>query len=319
MRGLSDRQLARRYRTLSAAIEDDGDPAVRALELDLLAGEAVRRSPDSAGFRYDRGMYAKWRRDWAASREHSRAALDLVAEDARRDLPAAWNLGIAATALHDWPTARLAWTAFGLPLPDVSDDTVPIEADFGLTPVRLNADPRFVGEEPAVIDGRTWDTEVVWGSRLCPARAQITSVPLPESGHRFGDIVLHDGDPVGYRHLGEEKFAVFNEISLWERSTASTHTATVVAPDATAVEELADLMSAHGGAAEDWTTSVQLLCRCCSEGTARHEGDAPDQGAWETERHVGVAGEPAVVERLLGVWVDDGPSRAIRDLTVALR
>jgi DNA-binding CsgD family transcriptional regulator len=47
--------------------------------------------------------------------------------------------------------------------PALAPDTSPIEADFGPSPVRLNAEPRFVGEEPTVIDGRTWDTEVVWG------------------------------------------------------------------------------------------------------------------------------------------------------------
>jgi hypothetical protein len=35
--------------------------------------------------------------------------------------------------------------------------------------------------------------EVVCGERLDPARLLILSVPLPESRHRFYDIVLNDG------------------------------------------------------------------------------------------------------------------------------
>jgi len=33
----------------------------------------------------------------------------------------------------------------------------------------------------------------------CPAHAVIVRVPLPESGHRFRDVLLHDGEPRGTR------------------------------------------------------------------------------------------------------------------------
>jgi hypothetical protein len=81
-------------------------------------------------------MYAKRRRDWAASAEYNAAALDLLPSPDRSDQPAAWNLGIAATALHDWVTARRAWEEFGITITDGAPRTSPIDADFGLAPVR---------------------------------------------------------------------------------------------------------------------------------------------------------------------------------------
>jgi len=80
------------------------------------------------------------------------------------------------------------------------------------------------------VDGRSWDTEVVWGVRLDPARIRIQNVPLPSSGHRFGDVVLHDGDPSGTRVLDGQEVPVFDEILLRERSPVPTCGVAVTAP-----------------------------------------------------------------------------------------
>lgn len=206
------------------------------------------------------GCMPKWRRDWWASVEYNRTALDRLTLEHREGEPAAWNLGIAATALREWPTARLAWSAFGISLPDGPDEQSPIEADFGQAPVRLNAEPRFAGEAPLVLDGRTWDTEVVWGRRLCPTRIRIENVPTPVSGHRF----------------------------------------------------------AAGGAAEDWTQSVQVLCRACSQGSPHSEHHHPADDAWSPSRALGLGGDPDQVRLLLDQWAGDGHSRSFVDLDIAL-
>ena len=326
--GLTDEELLRRYRELSLSIEqgeDDADTTARAALVDALAAEVLRRRPESTEFWYDRGMLAKWRRDWTASRDFNATALDLMPAHRRAGEPAAWNLGIAATALHDWATARRAWAAFGITLPDRSaapdaPDDAPVEADFGPAPVRLNAAPRFVGEVPPEVDGHEWQTEVVWGRRLCPSRIEVLNVPSPESGHRFGDVVLHDGDTVGSRRLGEHELGVFNEIALWRRSTRSTWTVTVEAPDEAAVDALTELLGATGGSAEDWTASLHLLCQACSEGSpdAGHHDHSGPTHEWAPSRSLGIAAAPGEAEPLLRRWMAEGPGRAFRDLALAL-
>jgi hypothetical protein len=317
---LSDRELIKCYRAVDREIDGDGDPAARAAELDGLAAEAVRRRPDVSAFWYDRGMYAKWRADWPASLEYNRQALDLIPPGARDEEPAAWNLGIAATALRDWGTARSAWAAYGIDLPPPVDEAEPIDGDFGPAPVRLNAGPRFVGHEPLVVDGRTWNTEVVWGMRLCPARIRIVSVPTPETGHRFGDVVLHDGDTVGTRRIGDRELGVFNEILLWERSPSPTLTATVEAPGHEAVGRLTDLFGDAGWAAEDWTESLRFLCRACSEGSPGNEHDHHHEAqGWDPRRSLGISAEPDEARDLLTTWANAGEGRAFADLEVVLR
>lgn len=116
----------------------------------------------------------------------------------RRANPAAWNLGIAATALGDWASARRAWTAYGIT--GIGDGVEEIDVDFGMAPIRLNPDRASLALEVQPAYG---NTEVVWCWRRSPAHAVIASVPLPESGHRFRDVLLHDGEPKGTRPSAE--------------------------------------------------------------------------------------------------------------------
>src|SRR5882757_6873912 len=227
--------------------------------------------PDVSWGWYDLGLRMKWIRDWRGSRDANRRALTLL--DSTANAPEAWNLGIAATALGDWETARQAWSAFGVELPD-APAAEPIDGDFGFTPVRLNPDPRFA-EPLFTLNGTRYETEVVWAHRLCPARARIMNVPLPESGHRRGDVVLHDGDPVGERRLGDSSRSVFNEIAFLESGPYATLTTTIEAGADEDLGPLQDLFDARGYAVESWTESVQLLCKACSEGTSDAVHDHP--------------------------------------------
>lgn len=311
---LSLRQLFRRYRRTDLAYGDGTDPHARAEEADRIAVEALRRDPGDSAMWFDRGLLAKWRRDWDAAQDHSAAALDLTPAGKREGQPAAWNLGIAATARRDWSTARAAWAAFGIDLPGEPDE--PIEADLGPAPVRLNPAPRFVGQRQLEIDGRTWDTEVVWGARLDPTRIRLVSVPLPESGHRCGDVVLHDGDPRGTREMNGDEYPVFDEIQLWERSPHPTLSIRVQAADGD-VQALLDELDAAGLTAEDWTRQVRVLCRACSEGSPGPHSHPPAEPAGG-ERRIGVSGEPAQVEALVDSWRRRDDGRDAGELTVEL-
>ena len=315
----SDKELTRLYGQVSSSVDADDDPDARAALLDAIAAEVTRRYPTNSAYWYDRGMYAKWRRDWTASRTYNLTALDLLAPARRREEPAAWNLGIAATALGDWPTARRGWAEFGLPVAPDDDPAAEIEENFGLAPVRLNPEPRFVGEPPLLVDGQEFATEVVWGRRLCPARIRIENVPTPESGHRFGDVVLHDGDTLGSRRLGDEEVGVFHEIALWRRSPLPTLSARVTAESPDAVDEVVEAMLGLGGAAQDWTGTVRMLCRACSEGspddgTHGHGDLDPDS----PERLLGLAGREPDARRVLQAWAARSPGRSFDDLEVVL-
>jgi hypothetical protein len=181
--------------------------------------------------------------------------------------------------------------------------------------VRLNARPRFVGEHRAEAAGQV---EVVWGRRLCPARIRILNVPTPDTGHRCGDIVLHDGDPVGRRRAGDREYAVFNEIALWQRSPLPTLTATLVAPGPDALDELDGLFDRHGFTAEDWTATLHMLCRACSEGSPDESAHHHPLDVPEAAHTVGISATPEAAAHLLEAWAAAGPGRSVEDLRVAL-
>ena len=194
------------------------------------------------------------------SLEHNRraAALD------PKNQAAWWNMGIAATALGRWDAARAAWKGFGI---DVPDGQGPIDLPCGYGPIRINPDG---------------DAEVTWAYRLDPARAELASIPFPESGHRWKDVVLNDGAPNGYRQYKGQELPVFDALELLERSPFGTYVAHVKMPDRRDyLVQLAERAADLEGSAEDWSTSVRIICKACSEGRPHEVHDtkaAPADG-----------------------------------------
>lgn len=259
---------------------------------------AVEADPTYATAWFNVGLEHKRRHDWRPSRDANRKALELATDGDLRQ-SAAWNLGIAATALADWPTAFVAWRALGVPVERAPDGS-PAYA-IGATPIRI------VGPDGA--------TEVVWTRRFDPVRARITSVPTPESGHRHGDVVPHDAEPKGKRELHGRMVSVFDELERLESSLAETWVVDVTAPSPDDVEALMEIVHAvEGHAAEDWTSSLQILCKECSLGEPHPAHEPHAEPPWATARRVAlVCVDPARMTRSLADWAR-GRGRAWRDL-----
>ncbi|MDG4857527.1 hypothetical protein P8605_05030, partial [Streptomyces sp. T-3] len=181
------------------------------------------------------------------------------------------------------------------------------------------------------------EAEVVWGRRLDPARIEVLSIPLPSSGRRWGEVVLHDGVPHGERTTAAgQSYPVFDEIELWAPSPVPTWVVLLEAATEADRDALERLAAEAGFAAEDWSSSVRLLCRMCSESRMpSDEGDGEHldphdhsepghpgplghrtAGAlWVPERECGIAAPVGLVRGLLDGWVADSPdSRDWRDL-----
>jgi hypothetical protein len=218
--------------------------------------QAAALAPKWGSPSYNLGLVYKYQNRWEESRDWNRKAVTLNPKDEA----AWWNLGIAATALGDWPTARAAWKGFGIELP-AGDG--PLDFPCGFGPVRLNPDGDNV--------------EVVWADRLCPARMEIRNIPFPESYHAWQDVVLNDGAPVGYRQYKGEEVPVFNALDLLKPSVYGTYRVEIEMDYSDELMiELTDLAVARDGYAENWTHSVRMLCKACSEGRPHvaHDHDA---------------------------------------------
>jgi hypothetical protein len=288
-----DFDLARTLYLRGAAYLDEGllDEAEQAYRA------CLERRPNSAAAWFDLGLTYKWRNQWQQALVCNRRAAQLDPADEA----AWWNLGTAATALRDWATARAAWRAFGLALPDGNG---PIDGHFGKTCVRLN--PR---EQP----------EVVWCRRIDPVRAIVESVPKPGSRHRWGDVVLHDGERIGERRVEGMVYPVFNELERWEPSEVPTIRVEIDVPFPADVEALGTLIVEAGHGAEDWTESFEVLCKTCSEGVVEQQIPfaASAQTDWVSRREMGIAAPLREAERLLRWWAGRMPMRRVIAIEVA--
>lgn len=160
----------------------------------------------SAEWWYDAALGHKFLRNWDKAYE---LGVQAAARAPRGEGdPAYWNLGIAATIRRDWAVARDAWTGFGLELPAGEGE---IDGRFGHACVRLDTHGQ---------------REVVWIERLCPTRGRVVNVPVT-GGRRYGEIVLHDGQPNGERVVDGSTYPVFDELLLFEPSELPTLQVTV--------------------------------------------------------------------------------------------
>lgn len=291
--------------------EDAGALLTRAADLEPWLSESW----------FNLALLHKFRHDWEQARAAGLRAVALL--DKETGAPDWWNVGIAATALQDWPLARRAWQAYGLKVPGAAAaNGEPVGMELGSAAVRLSPE----GE-----------AEVVWGRRLDPARIEVLSIPLPSSGRRWGEVVLHDGVPHGERTTtAGPSYPVFDEIELWAPSPVPTWVVLLEAATEADRDALEQLASDAGFAAEDWSSSVRLLCRACSESqmpSAEGEGEHLDPhdhsepghpgplghrtagDLWSPERECGIAAPAGLVRGLLDGWVADSPgTREWRDL-----
>ena len=263
-------------------------------EAETLYRKAAELVPEWDDPWFNLGLLFKRQRQWADSRTCNLEAVRRNPKCA----PAYWNLGIASTALGDWENARLAWKGYGVKVPDGSG---PLQMQLGLVPIRVNPIAR---------------PEVLWCDRIDPARAIIRSVPTPECERRWGDLVLHDGEPKGKRLLNGKEVSVFDEILVIEPSRCGTFRAGVLAPAEVDSHDLVERLEKAGLAGEDWTQSVVMLCKECSEGRPHeHHHGQRQEPPWSAERSFGVAAETeSAIQAILIEWSGGGPGRSVLGL-----
>ena len=251
----------------------------------------LRANPDSANYHYMQALVHKYLGDWPTSLHHNLRSLELRGEP---DESSQWNAGIAATAMGDWAEARRQWRACSIKVPEGDG---PIETDFGVVSIRLNA----------------WSKgETLFARRIDVVRARLLNVPLEESGHRFGDIVLHDGASTGQRETDGRQVPVFNALARLIPSDFQTFVAFVSCDNPNDLQDLLESTAPGIGYAEDWTSSIVRFCLRCSYGTPHRHDEPEADGSWNPDRNLGIAAQSRhSVTRLLEEWQAKGPGRRV--------
>ncbi len=261
----------------------------------------IQHRPDDARYQYMLGLTCKYLRDWSTSLAHNLRSVALHEAKGEQDEASLWNAAIAATALGDWVEARRLWAKCGIAIPDGDG---PIQSDYGIVSLRLNP----------------WGgAETLYARRIDPVRARLLNIPLPESGYRRGDIVLHDGASTGKRSLGDGWVPVFNVLQRLETSEFQTFAAFVTCPTQVDLDELLAMRVPGIDDLEDWTAGVVYYCMRCSYGAPHRKADvhsdphASSDGAnWEPDRNLGIAAQSRhSAVRLLDAWAARAPGRYV--------
>ena len=254
-------------------------------------------APGAHDYHYMQGLVCKYLRDWPASLHHNLRSLALRTE---ADDASGWNAAIAATAIGDWAEAQRQWAACGIDIPETGSG-IGIGATFGVASLRLNA----------------WaQSETVFGQRIDPVRARLINVPLPDSGYRYGDIVLHDGAATGQRRFHQSMVPVFNALQRLETSEFQTFAVFASCPRSEDVDALLETRVPGIAFIEDWTENTAQVCLRCSYGAPhRRNSDAhasEKPAGWWPERNIGVAAQSRhSVAKLLQRWRLNNSSRRV--------
>lgn len=198
---------------------------------------AAKLAPSWETPHFHLGLIARQAGDWEVCLKSNQKAVALSGWPSDEAL---WNLGIAATALHNWAEARRAWRGYGFNIPEGQG-----ELTMEMAPVCLRLNP----QRNAVL---------VWGQRIDPARSLITSVPLPGCNHRYHDIILHEGESSAVLEAEDgSSIPIFNELKIWKCSEFATFRSNVHIAHEDALRSLGQLCLKHGICIEEWAETGQ--------------------------------------------------------------
>jgi hypothetical protein len=247
--------------TLARQWPEWAEEALRAHE------NAVAAAPENPSYWYDLGLCHKYAGRFSEGVEANRYSLRLRGGDEG----ALWNLGICAAGAGDQDAAMEAWKALHIGVENIDGEV--------RYPGRGSVQVRVTERGPIVSPGNgDPDTcEYLWIERIGPAHGRILS---PTVGNFFvdvGDVVLHDGAPVGYRDDGERRVPRFPVIALLRRGTQRSFRFAAAQPGR---GEIAALEKHLGdGSVYVHTEQVNWLCRECARGGKvphQHERLKPD-------------------------------------------
>jgi tetratricopeptide (TPR) repeat protein len=253
----------------------DDDEAIRIYE------RILKHVPTNDEAHYNLGLVYKHQQNWEKSFFHNQesARLDPTFE------PAWWNLGTAATMLKKWRVARQAWNHFGC---KYADSDAEITGQIGITPIRL--DPKGLAE-------------VIWCKRIDPARTVIENVPTVGSGRHYGDILLNDGAPHGYRTVNKQEYPVFDEITVIQKSEYLSFEIAAEGSKESELQEFERICEGYNVEFENWTETLRAVCKACSEGRPHAHHDTkikPPKGVYR----FGLAAKThQQVEQILESWM----------------
>ncbi|MBC6996467.1 hypothetical protein QWY85_02915 [Neolewinella lacunae] len=221
------------------------------------------------------------RREWKPAFHYWKKTVALDADDRE----AWWHLGLAAVALGRMRVGSTVWTKFGF-------ERVALDHPLSL---ELAGDKGY---------------EILWMQPLDAARARLLSIPHPDSGLLYRDLVLYDRrQQCGNNIVNQRRTAVYPYLDRLKRSPFQTFSCLVHTSDEAIINRLELLCFEAGLGFEVWSNAARTTHLNRSRAT-KSEKDSfpeyyndlvpkPDTG---TALVALAAIHPAEVERVLNAW-----------------
>ncbi len=180
----------------------------------------------------------KYQNDWKAAFYYGQRAIETDPGE-----KSAWrNFAIAATALKKWQIARTAWNKVGFQFKEVKKAP---NFEMGVIPVRLKYD-HF--------------SEIIWATRIDPARALIQSIPDPASDRNYGDVILIDYKHIAYRIIEGKRLPVYDELQILKRSHFQTYLVFLFEATKTDIDQLDHLCYNTNIGFDNWSRLTEQQC-----------------------------------------------------------
>jgi tetratricopeptide (TPR) repeat protein len=230
--------------------------------------KALAADPENPAYWYDLGLCHKYAGRFAEGVKATQRSLDITPGDES----ALWNVGICATGARHHQAAMEAWTKLHIDV-ELVDGEVRYTGR-GIVQVRITERGPIV----APGDGDPGACEYLWIARMGPAHGRILS---PTEGNFFadvGDVVLHDGAPVGYRDDGQSRVPRFPLMALLRRGTQRSFRFAAVQPGRGEIAGLAKSLGEESIYVH--TEQVSSFCRECARSGRvphQHERLKPDE------------------------------------------
>ncbi|MEL6941725.1 MAG: hypothetical protein AAFO82_03580 [Bacteroidota bacterium] len=236
---------------------------------------AIKLSPDNC-FPYQQlSKIYRQRREWKPTLYYSEEAIKRNTQE-----KIIWNnLATAATALSKWKLARITLQKISAAVPAHTAQPIPIR-----------------------IHTRLRRSEIVWALPLQQLCAKIISIPSPESGRRYGEILLYDWKSEERQIIGKKAHHVFLEIERLKKSFYRTFSVLLHTDQSSAIQKLAELCRDQELGFENWSTlQHQLVTQDENRAAEYHESTSQENNL--AYQLIAIAAlEKRQVKKILKIW-----------------
>ena len=236
----------------------DDDEALRMMQ------KAIALDPENGESWFKLGLLHKWRGRWNEGVEAYQRARALGSDSEGTK----WNLAICATGAGDYDLAIEVSRELGIKI-DRGADGLPFGS---FAPVQVRVSTLGEGINPAAhIPGVERNFENMWVERHSLCHGKIVNASIYELPVDYGDIVLWDGAPVGYRVDGEERVPRFPLLQRLQTGAYRRYWFLATQPHGGALEKVNEQLP---GETQFYVheEQVNMLCGECARGeTVAHD------------------------------------------------